>query len=57
MALILSCVSFFLTPTGSMDDQAVAYVDITIPNERGVMLTLADGEKVVVGNEKRGLIY
>ncbi|MFR7876854.1 MAG: hypothetical protein ACLU4J_10970 [Butyricimonas paravirosa] len=23
----------------------------------GVMLTLADGEKVVVGNEKRGVIY
>ena len=39
-----------------MDDLAIAYVDITIPNERGVMLTLADGEKVVVGNEKREVI-
>ena len=57
VAVILSCVYFFLKPTGNMDDQAIAYVDITIPNERGVMLTLADGEKVVVGNEKRGVIY
>ena len=57
VAVILSCVYFFLKPTGNMDDQAIAYVDITIPNERGVMLTLADGEKVVVGNEKREVIF
>lgn len=35
VAVILSCVYFFLKPTGNMDDQAIAYVDITIPNERG----------------------
>ena len=57
VAVILSCVYFFLKPIGSMDDLAIAYVDITIPNERGVMLTLADGEKVVVGNEKREVIF
>ena len=45
VAVILSCVYFFLKPIGSMDDLAIAYVDITIPNERGVMLTLADGER------------
>ena len=58
VAVILSCVYFFLKPIGSMDDLAIAYVDITIPNERGVMLTLADGEKVyenVKISEKRNV--